>query len=85
MYRYIRCTYSVFSREITLHTVIYGADILFWPTLHTLNIGLARTIDIRCIYGIFGKEIAKDTVIYGVYMRFWPTLCVRLAVLVQIL
>jgi hypothetical protein len=29
----IRCTYGIFSREITMHTVIYGADIRFWPTL----------------------------------------------------
>jgi len=33
MYRYIRCTYSIFSREITIHTDIYGAHIRFWPTL----------------------------------------------------
>jgi hypothetical protein len=25
--------HTVFSREITIHTVIYGADIWFWPTL----------------------------------------------------
>jgi hypothetical protein len=33
---YIWCTYGVFSREITIHTVIYGADIRLWPTLGTL-------------------------------------------------
>ena len=33
IYTYIRCTYGIFSREITIHTVIYGADIRFWPTL----------------------------------------------------
>ena len=26
---YIRCTYGIISREITIHTVIYGADIQF--------------------------------------------------------
>ena len=34
IYRYIRCTYGLFSKEITIHTVIYGADIRLWPTLH---------------------------------------------------
>jgi len=33
-YRYIRCLYGIFGREITIHTVIYGADIRFWPTLN---------------------------------------------------
>ena len=31
--RYIRCTYGNFSRETTIHTVIYSADIQSWPTL----------------------------------------------------
>ena len=30
-------TYCIFSREITIHTVIYGADIQFWPTLHIMH------------------------------------------------
>ena len=30
---YIRCTYGIFSREITIHTVVYGVYIQFWPTL----------------------------------------------------
>jgi hypothetical protein len=29
----MRCTYGIFSREITIHTVIYGVYIRFWPTL----------------------------------------------------
>jgi len=33
IYRYIRCIHGIFGREITIHTVIYGADIRFWPTL----------------------------------------------------
>ena len=39
IYRYIRCTYGIFSREITMHTVIYGADIRFWPT-HVFDLNL---------------------------------------------
>jgi len=31
--RYVRCTYDIFSREITIYTVIYGAEIRFWTTL----------------------------------------------------
>jgi hypothetical protein len=31
-------TYGIFSREITIHTVIYAADIRFWPTLYMLHI-----------------------------------------------
>jgi hypothetical protein len=31
---YIRCIYGIFGREITKDTVIYGAYILLWPTLH---------------------------------------------------
>jgi hypothetical protein len=70
MYRYIRCTYGNFSREITIHTVIY--------------VVLARTIYIRCIYGkiwqgnhqIYGHIRCIYTVlanpIYTVYLRyFW--------------
>jgi len=29
----IRCIYGIFGREITEYTVIYGADVRFWPTL----------------------------------------------------
>jgi hypothetical protein len=36
-YTYVRCAYSIFSREITLHTVIYGVHIRFWPTLCILH------------------------------------------------
>jgi len=31
---YIRCICSIFSREITIHMVIYGVYIRFWPTLN---------------------------------------------------
>ena len=30
---YIRCIYGIFGREITIHTVMYGMYIRFWPTL----------------------------------------------------
>jgi hypothetical protein len=33
---YIRCIYSIFGREITKYTVIYGVNIRFWPTLHMI-------------------------------------------------
>jgi len=33
IYTYIRCIYDIFSREITIHTIIYGVHIGFWPTL----------------------------------------------------
>jgi len=36
-HRYIRCIYGVFGREITIHTVIYGVYIQFWPTLIILH------------------------------------------------
>jgi hypothetical protein len=26
--------YGIFGRKITIHTVIYGANVRFWPTLH---------------------------------------------------
>jgi hypothetical protein len=31
------CIYSLFGRELTKYTVIYGAYIRFWPTLHLLH------------------------------------------------
>ena len=52
IYRYIRCTYGIFNREITIHTVIYGANVRFWPTLIIwvyLSLVLARTIYIHCV------------------------------------
>jgi len=36
-HRYIRCIYGIFGREITIHTVIYGVYIQFWPTLHMIS------------------------------------------------
>jgi hypothetical protein len=31
--RYIRWIYGIVGRDITIHTVTYGADIRCWPTL----------------------------------------------------
>ena len=33
-----RCIYGIFSRDITVHTVIYGMHIRFWPTLITYQL-----------------------------------------------
>jgi len=33
---YIRSIYGISGREITIHTVIYGVYIRFWPTLHMI-------------------------------------------------
>jgi len=33
IYRCIRCIYGIFSRGITIHMVIHGANIRIWPTL----------------------------------------------------
>jgi len=30
---YLQCVYSVFSRDISVHAVVYGVNIQFWPTL----------------------------------------------------
>jgi len=32
---YIRC--GTFSKNITIHTVVYSADVRFWPTLRIVN------------------------------------------------
>jgi hypothetical protein len=34
IFRYVRCIYGVFGREITIHTVIYRVYIRLWPTLY---------------------------------------------------
>ena len=33
IYRYIQCIYGFIGREITIHKVIYGVYIRFWPTV----------------------------------------------------
>jgi len=63
-YGHIRCVYSIFGREITIHTVIYGVFTVFLA-------GKSPYIGhIRCVYGIFGREIPINTVIYGVFTVF---------------
>ena len=53
-YTYIRCTYGIFSREITIHTVIYGMNIRFWPTLY-MTVYLDRKISAKdAIYTSLG-------------------------------
>jgi len=52
---YIRCTYGIFSREITLHTVIYGENIRFWPTLSILHAALSS------LANVFGKLCYRET------------------------
>jgi hypothetical protein len=39
IHTYIRCIYGIFGRGITIHTVIYGAHMRFWPTLVVLSQG----------------------------------------------
>jgi len=45
--------YGIFGREITIHTVIYGADIRFWPTLgmciQQLRVPWARMCARMCV------------------------------------
>jgi len=52
-HRYIRCIYGVFGREITIHTVIYGVYIQFWPTLHIYMYG-SRPPDSCALQGFGG-------------------------------
>ena len=42
----IQCTYGIFSREITVHSVKYGVYIQFWPTLHKLTGGFILASDL---------------------------------------
>jgi hypothetical protein len=53
-YTCIRCTYGIFSKEITVHTVLYGVYIRLWPTLR-----------VRCTYTVLanperGVQVAAD-------------------------
>ena len=53
---YIRCIYGMFGREITKYTVIYGAYLRFWSTLHILRgliDGLAWTLGPCVSPGLF--------------------------------
>jgi hypothetical protein len=36
IHTYIRCIYDIVSRGMTIHAVIYGVHIQFWPTLSIL-------------------------------------------------
>jgi hypothetical protein len=59
-------TVFYFCREITIHTVIYGVNIRFWPTLFMSTdvkpsletcVGLAKTI---YIYGVYMVLLAEN-------------------------
>jgi hypothetical protein len=41
--------YGIFGREITIHTVIYGVYIRFWPTLLMIDLQLQ-------LYGHVGRR-----------------------------
>ena len=84
---YIRCTYEIYSREITIHTVIYGVYIqlrltLYIPTLyikydHSPEEGSQDSGEdaVDRLVAHFGEadevEVAKETVGDGVA----PTTC----------
>ena len=55
IFRYIR---GILSREFTIHTVIYGADIGFWPALsiglQALDAGRSACMDrLYCVFFLF--------------------------------
>ena len=57
IYRYIQCTYGIFGREITIYTVIYGADIRFWPTLQK-----CKCATLNCPVTILTRSILEGRV-----------------------
>jgi len=72
VYTYIRCTYGIFSREITIHTVIYGADIRFWPTLRMRGVSHCR----QCMSGLGWVAWATITcVCNAVQCAVWGVQC----------
>jgi len=72
-YVYIWCTYSIFGREITMHTAIYG---MYIYNVHTVFLAgkspckrpYTVCMYIWCTYGIFNREITMHTVIYSMYI-----------------
>jgi hypothetical protein len=52
VHRYIRCTYGILSREVTIHTVIYGVYIRFWPTLDMNCAAYSHTHSSGCTWGL---------------------------------
>ena len=54
--RYIQCTHGILSREITIHTVIYGADIRFWPTLYMIHDQWWHIIERRHLWGALARS-----------------------------
>jgi hypothetical protein len=53
----MRCIYSVFGRETTEDTVIYGVCIRFWPTLCMLDPQIVHVLGyvhaIQCVHATF--------------------------------
>jgi len=69
---YIRCTYGISSREITIHTVIYGADIRFWPTLSIngsfslINVGCGGSlITVGCGGSLINMGCGSSLIMWG--------------------
>jgi hypothetical protein len=52
---YVRCMYSFFGREISLHTVIYGVYIRCWPTL------LTCCLECSCLQALMEKLLQALT------------------------
>jgi hypothetical protein len=42
-HQYIQCMYGILSTEITIHTVIYGVHIQFWPALQNCTWALSNS------------------------------------------
>ena len=38
IFRYIRCIYGIFGREITIHAIVYVVYIRLWPTLQMWDV-----------------------------------------------
>ena len=63
--------------DFTKYTVIYGADIRFWPTLCIYGIGLAATSKYKVNEIIQIYSQSKYTAINSDFVHFLPTLFTR--------
>jgi hypothetical protein len=80
IYRYIRYTHGMFSREITIHTVIYGADIRFWPTLHSFTYCVGSVQPFACaMYSSSGSSYAYPLMIMVLFSFLYALLTKALA------
>ena len=83
---YIQCIYGIFSREITIHTFIYGVHIRFWttrliflllqvPQLLVSRVSLKRIhVYTHHIWPYIWWFPCQNYRIYTVHIWFWPTL-----------